>query len=79
MIAVMADLLIRNLDPGTHQELKRRAERAGQSLQAYVAGLLQAQTARPAIEDWLAELEEIPPVEGVSGADAVRSAREELP
>jgi len=75
----VADLLIRDLDPATHRELKRRAQRAGQSLQAYVAGLLQAQTARPAIEDWLAELEEIPPVEGVSGADAVRSARAELP
>lgn len=79
MISAVADLLIRNLDPTTHRELKRRAQRAGQSLQAYVAGLLEAQTARPAIEDWLAELEDIPPVEGISGAEAVRSAREELP
>ena len=79
MISRVADLLIRNLDPATHRELKRRADRAGQSLQAYVAGLLQAQTARPALEDWLAELDEIPPVEGVSGVDAVRAARDELP
>jgi hypothetical protein len=79
MIASVADLLIRNLDPATHRELKRRAERAGQSLQAYVAGLLQTQTARPTLEDWLAELDEIPPVVGVSGAEAVRSARDELP
>jgi hypothetical protein len=75
----VVDLLIRDLDPATHRELKRRARRAGQSLQAYVAGLLEVHTARPSIEDWLAELEDIPPLEGVSGADAVRSARDELP
>lgn len=75
----MADLLIRDLDPAAHQELKRRAARAGQSLQAYVAGLLEAHIARPSLADWLAELDEIPPVEGVSGAEAVRSARDELP
>ncbi|MGH3586779.1 MAG: FitA-like ribbon-helix-helix domain-containing protein [Pseudonocardia sp.] len=74
----MTDLLIRNLDPDAHRELKRRADRAGQSVQSYVAGLLEAHTARPALADWLAELEEIPPVEGVSGADAVRAARDEL-
>jgi hypothetical protein len=79
MIAAMADLLIRDLDPDAHQELKRRAERAGQSLQAYVAGLLAAHTARPSLADWLAELDEIPPVEGISGADAVRAARDDLP
>jgi plasmid stability protein len=75
----MADLLIRDLDPDIHRELKRRAERAGQSLQGYVTGLLEAQTSRPSLEDWLAELDELTPVKGVSGADAVRSARDELP
>jgi plasmid stability protein len=75
----MADLLIRDLDPDIHRELKRRAERAGQSLQGYVTGLLEAQTSRPSLEDWLAELDELTPVKGVSGAEAVRSARDELP
>jgi hypothetical protein len=75
----VADLLIRDLDPDTHRELKRRAERAGQSLQGYVAALLDAHTNRPSLEDWLAELDELTPVEGVSGADAVWSARAELP
>lgn len=75
----MADLLIRGLDPDTHRELKRRAERAGQSLQSYVAGLLTTHTARPSMTDWLAELDEIIPVEGVSGAEAVRAARDDLP
>jgi hypothetical protein len=79
MIVSMADLLIRDLDPDAHRELKRRAERAGQSLQAYVAGLLAAHTARPSLPDWLTELDEIPPLEGISGADAVRAARDELP
>jgi hypothetical protein len=75
----MADLLIRGLDPDTHRELKRRAARVGQSLQGYVAGLLEAHTARPSLADWLAELNEIAPVVGVSGAEAVRAARDELP
>jgi hypothetical protein len=75
----MADLLIRDLDPDMHRELKRRAERAGQSLQGYVTGLLEAHTTRPSLEDWLVELDELTPVKGASGADAVRSARDELP
>ncbi|OZM79157.1 hypothetical protein [Pseudonocardia sp. MH-G8] len=75
----MADLLIRGLDPETHRELKRRAERAGQSLQGYVAGLLEAHTARPSMADWLAELDELIPVDVSSGAEAVRAARDELP
>jgi hypothetical protein len=74
----MTDLLIRNLDPDTHRELKRRAERSGQSLQSYVAGLLQAHTRRPALVDWLARLDDVAPVEGVIGADAVAAARDEL-
>jgi plasmid stability protein len=75
----VADLLIRGLDPETHRELKRRAERAGQSLQGYVAGLLEAHTARPSLADWLAELDELTPVDVASGAEAVRAARDELP
>jgi plasmid stability protein len=75
----VTDLLIRGLDPQIHRELKRRAERAGQSLQGYVAGLLEAHTARPSLVDWLAELDEFEPVDVASGADAVRAARDELP
>lgn len=75
----MADLLIRDLNPEAHRELKRRADRAGQSLQSYVAQLLQAHVARPALVDWLAQLDELEPVRDVSGAEAVSAARDELP
>lgn len=44
----MGDLLIRGLAPETHEELKRRAQDAGVSLQTYVARLLERSTAVPA-------------------------------
>jgi hypothetical protein len=77
--ATMGDLLIRGLAPETHQELKRRAQDAGVSLQTYVARLLERSTAVPALPDWLDRLEELPRHRGVSGAAAVREAREQLP
>jgi hypothetical protein len=75
----MPDLLIRNLDADAHRELKRRAEREGDSLQGYVARLLQAHASRSGIGDWLAQLDELEPVYAVSGADAVAAARADLP
>ncbi len=75
----MGDLLIRGLAPETHEELKRRALEAGVSLQTYVARLLERSTAVPALPDWLSGLEELPRHRSVSGATAVREAREELP
>ena len=75
----MGDLLIRGLTPETHEELKRRAQDAGVSLQTYVARLLERSTAVPALPDWLNQLDELPRHRDVSGATAVREAREELP
>jgi hypothetical protein len=75
----MGDLLIRGISPETHDELKRRAQQAGVSLQAYVARLLERSTAVPPITEWLGELDELPRHRGVSGAAAVREARHELP
>ncbi len=75
----MGDLLIRGLAPETHEELKRRAQVAGVSLQSYVAQLLERSTAVPALPDWLSQLDELPRHRGVSGATAVREARDELP
>jgi plasmid stability protein len=75
----MTDLLIRGLDPAAHRELKRRAERSGQSLQSYVERVLEAHLARPAMADWLAQLDEVEPVLGVAGATVVAAARDELP
>lgn len=49
----MGDLLIRDLSPETHAELRRRAQDAGMSLQTYVARLLERSTAVPPVADWL--------------------------
>lgn len=75
----MGDLLIRGLADETHEELKRRAQDAGVSLQTYVTRLLERSTAVPPLPDWLSQLEELPRHRGVSGAAAVREACEQLP
>lgn len=75
----MPDLLIRNVNAETHQELQRRAEQAGMSLQAYVSDLLEQHTAHPSVSDWLENLAELPRHAELSGADAVRAARDEVP
>jgi hypothetical protein len=73
----MGDLLIRDLPTATHAELKRRASQRSMSLQAYVRQLLERSTATPAVTDWLRQLDDLPRHPDVSGAAAVRAAREE--
>lgn len=75
----MPDVLIRSLDARTHAELKRRAREAGVSLQTYVTQLLDVHVQRPTIDAWLRRLDQIEPMEDVSGTDAVSAARAELP
>lgn len=75
----MGDLLIRDLSPRTHDELKRRADQAGMSLQAYVAALLDRSTSTPSLGDWLRGLQEVPRHPDVSGAEVMRTVRDELP
>jgi hypothetical protein len=75
----MGDLLIRDLPASTHEELKRRAELAGMSLQAYVARLLEQSTATPSLTEWLRGLEDLPTHPDVSGAEVIRAVRDELP
>lgn len=75
----MGDLLIRDLPASTHEELKRRAGRAGMSLQAYVAQLLEHSTSAPTLDDWLRGLDELPRHTDVIGAEIVRAVRDELP
>lgn len=76
----MPDMLIRNVPDDTHGELKRRAEAAGLSLQAFVVTLLNEEASRPTLVDWFAALDALPPVQTtMTGAEAVRAAREELP
>ncbi len=74
----MGDLLIRGISPETHDELKRRAQAAGVSLQIYVARLLERSTAIPPLIDWVEQLDDLPRHRSVSGANAVRDARDEL-
>jgi plasmid stability protein len=75
----MGDLLIRDLPASTHEELKRRAELAGMSLQAYVAQLLKQSTATPSLDEWLRGLEDLPTHPEVSGTEVMRAVRDELP
>lgn len=75
----MGDLLIRDLPASTHEELKRRAELAGMSLQAYVAQLLEHSTAMPSLDQWLRGLEDLPTHPDVSGVEVMRAVRDELP
>lgn len=75
----MGDLLIRDLPTRTHDELKRRAELAGMSLQAHVAQLLERSTETPSLVEWLRGLDDLPAHRDVSGAEVVRAVRDELP
>lgn len=75
----MADLLIRDLDPAVHQELKRRADEEQVSLQAYVTRVLGQHAGRPTIAQWLHDLDDLPRHPNLSGAEAVREARADLP
>ncbi len=75
----MADLLIRNLDPTVHQELKRRADAEHVSLQTYVSRVLGRHAGRPTITQWLHGLDDLPRHPNVSGAEALREARADLP
>ena len=74
----MGDLLIRGISAETHNELKRRAQDAGESLQTYVARLLERSIAVPSLADWVGQLDDLPRHSGVSGAAALHDARDEL-
>ncbi|MDQ3781486.1 MAG: hypothetical protein M3349_00920 [Actinomycetota bacterium] len=75
----MADLLIRDLDPAVHEELRRRADEAHVSLQAYVSRLLGQHAGRSTIAQWLRGLDDLARHPDVSGAAALRDARGDLP
>ena len=75
----MADLLIRDLDPTVHRELKRRADQERVSLQAYVSRVLGQHAGRPTIAQWLHALDGLPRHPDISGAEAVRDARGDAP
>lgn len=74
----MGALLIRDLPAPTHDELKRRAQAAGMSLQAYAAQVLGQHTAAPSLEEWLRRLAELPRHPEISGAETIGAVRDEL-
>jgi antitoxin FitA len=47
----MPSVQIKNVPPEVHETLRRRADEAGQSLQAYLLSTLEEQASRPTIKE----------------------------
>lgn len=68
---------IRNVPVEIHRELKSRAALAGMSLSDYLLRELREVAARPSLDEMLARLGRLPPVElSETPADAVRAERD---
>ena len=74
--ACMPNVQIREVPEGVHNELVRRAELAGQSLQQYLSAQLAAMVATPTIDDMIARIEHRPKGR-LSRADAVSAIADE--
>jgi plasmid stability protein len=72
----MPNVQIREVPEGVHNELVRRAELAGQSLQQYLSAQLTAMVATPTIDDMIAQIEHRPKGR-LSRADAVTAIADE--
>ena len=71
-------LHVRDVPDDLHRSLVARAERRGMSLRQYVLEVLAGHAALPTLDEWLDDLDRLPPVTlATSGADAVRASREE--
>jgi plasmid stability protein len=69
---------IRNVPDRLHRELTRRAKARNQTLTDYLQGILEREVARPPVEDVLAMLDALEPVDlGAPAAELVRAARRE--
>lgn len=53
----MKNVLVRDVPDDVHAELTRRAERAGQSLQQFLAGELERIASRPSLDEVLDRIE----------------------
>ena len=49
----MATIQIKNVPEGVHKEMRRRAERAGKSLQSYLLDRLIEQAEQMPLDEWL--------------------------
>ena len=58
----MSNLQVKNVPEAVHDELRRRADARGITLRDFVLELLRREVARPDFHDWLARVEQRPPV-----------------
>jgi hypothetical protein len=74
------DILIRDLPEDVHAQLVRRASSQKKSLRAYVVDVLSDHVNTLSVEDWLEEVQSLPPARqtGKTGADFVDEARAEV-
>lgn len=75
----MGHIQVKDVPDELHDELRRRARLRNTTVRDYVLGLIEADQRLPTMDEWLAELEQDPPVElgATTTADAVREGREE--
>ena len=76
----MPNIQVRDVPDEVHETLVRRAERAGQSLQQYLAGQLVDIAARPTVDDVLDRVEDrskgrLTRKEAIESIDAERARR----
>lgn len=76
----MPNIQVRNVPDEVHEALVRRAERAGQSLQQYLAGQLADIAATPTLDDVLDRVEDrskgrLTRKEAIDAIDAERARR----
>lgn len=57
--ACMANIQVRDVSAHTHEVLRRRAKKAGQSLQQYLLRVLTEEAAQPTIAELMAEIDEL--------------------
>jgi plasmid stability protein len=76
----MPNVQVRDVPDEVHEKLVRRAERAGQSLQQYLAGQLAAIAATPTLDEVLDRVEDrskgrLTPKDALDSIDAERARR----
>lgn len=77
MPVMAVNLHVRDLPDDLHETLVRRSGAAGMSLRQYVVSVLAEHVALPTVDEWLADVAAAPRTRlGMSGAQAVRQARE---
>ncbi|HEV8536508.1 MAG TPA: hypothetical protein VGR87_12465 [Candidatus Limnocylindria bacterium] len=80
MAAKKTDLQIRGVPIALRERLRRRADGKGSSMSQYVIEVLKDDLSRPTLEEWLAEVGKLAPIDlrSRTGAELVREGRREL-